>query len=385
MTTHPTTRIDEIRNQSIDKMISPLIESPPDATLSKILGLLKDRVAYQVFVPESNRCGMISERDILKETNLDTAKASVLTKYVPTLEKGSLVGEAARLMSDYRIRAVPVSEQRKIIGQVNCSRVLEEIRGKMERGLRISALATKTPQPIEEETPQSKARDLLVRRRIDHLPVTQGKRVSGLVTSTQIISLLGGTQRIGSKSILPQTKGSLDFPARDLMDANPLTYSPDATAERALEQLLDSAKTCVLITQWEELQGIATQRDFMTLLAAPEPEPDFPVFMIGLPEDPFESEATKAKFKRTVHQLHKVYPDIIEARSVIKAKHKSGAERERYEVSVQIRTPRDSYSYKAEGWELPVIYDLITDRLKRLMTKKLKPRRHRERESPELP
>jgi len=180
----------------------------------------------------------------------------------------------------------------------------------------------------------------------------------------------------------PQTKASLDFPTGDVMDRNPVTCPPDAPAERALDLLMDNAKTCVLITQWEELQAIATQRDFMTLLAEVEPEPEIPVFIVGLPEDPFESEAAKVKFKRIIRQLNRVFPDILEARSIIKSKHKAGRERGRYEVTVQIRTPRDSFSYSDEGWELPLVYDLITDRLKRLMTQKQKPRR-RERESAE--
>ena len=122
----------------------------------------------------------------------------------------------------------------------------------------------------------------------------------------------------------------------------------------------------------------------MTLLADVEPETDVPVFIVGLPEDPFEAEATKAKFRRIVSQLRKVFPNIVEARSVIKSRFsKPGKERGRYEVTVQIRTPTDSYTYSEEGWELPAVYDVITDRLKRLMTHKRKPRRQRERESEE--
>jgi ribosome-associated translation inhibitor RaiA len=151
-----------------------------------------------------------------------------------------------------------------------------------------------------------------------------------------------------------------------------------------LDLILSGTRTYILVTQWEELQGIATHRDFMTLLAGTEPESELPIFMVGLPEDPFEAEATKAKFKRTINQLHRVFPDIIEARSVIKSKStKPGKERRRYEVNVQIRTTRDLHTYSEEGWELPAIYDIITDRLKRLLIQKQKPRRSREREAQE--
>jgi CBS domain-containing protein len=244
-------------------------------------------------------------------------------------------------------------------------------------------LSTENPITIEEDDTVAKARDILVRKRIDHLPVLKDKRIVGLLTSSHIVSLLKPPERVGSKSIRPYIKSSLDFRVGDSMDMTPLTCPPDATAEQALESILKIDKTCILVTQWEELQAISTQRDFMTLLAEVEPAPEFPVFIVGLPEDPFEAEATKSKFKRAVNQLYKVFPDILEARSVIKSKFKAGRDRGRYEVTVQIRTPVDSFSYSDEGWDLPELYDLITDRLKRLMTDKQKPRRARQRENSE--
>ncbi len=375
--------VDELKIRSIDNLVSPLVESPSDVTLSKILGLLQDRGAYEVFFPEGTRCGMISEREVLKASSIEAMKPSALVSYVPVLKKEALVGEAARLMADYRVRATPISDGRKIIGQVNCTTLLRELRGRIGGDLKITSLATENPITIEEEDSVAKARDLLVRKRIDHLPVIKERRVVGLLTSSHIVSRLKPPERVGSKSIRPDTKSSLDFRSGDAMDPTPLTCPPDTPAEQALESILKTAKTCTLVTQWEELQAISTQRDFMTLLAEVEPAPEFPVFIVGLPEDPFEAEATKAKFKRVVNQLYRVFPDILEARSVIKSKFKAGRDRGRYEVTVQIRTPVDSFSYSDEGWELAALYDLITDRLKRLMTHKQKPRRTRQRENTE--
>ncbi len=252
--------------------------------------------------------------------------------------------------------------------------------------MRITSLAVNDPITIESEASIAKARDLMIRKRIDHLPVTKQKRLEGMITSADIVAHITQPERLGSKSMKPETRGVFDFAVQDTMESDPLTCSPDTGAEQALNLILSSPGTYILVTQWEELQAIATHRNFMTLIAEPEPETNVPVFMVGLPEDPFESEATKAKFKRIVNQLLRVFPDIIEARSVIKSKFsKPGKERGRYEVTVQIRTSRNSYTYSEEGWDLPAVYDTITDRLKRLMTQKQKPGRQRERERPEIP
>jgi CBS domain-containing protein/ribosome-associated translation inhibitor RaiA len=373
--------VEEFKLQPIESVISKLVEAPPDGSLWKIIGRFREGNSYEVFFPEGARCGMISLRSLLRTTNLEATKPSAIMSYVPVLSKNSQVGDAARVMSEHRIRSVPTSDGHTIIGQVDSTTLLRGLTGKIGSELRIAFLASINPLTIEANASGAKARDLMVRKRIDHLPVVEGKREVGMLTSLHLVSRLAPSESVGVKSIRPQLKSSLDFPVKEVMDQNALTYPPDASAEQVLDSLLKSGKSCVMVLQWEEIQGIATQRDFMSLLAQKEPEPEVPVFIVGLPDDPFESEATKAKFKRVVNQLHRSYPDIIEARSVIKSKLKAGKERGRYEVNVQIRTPGNSYTYSEEGWELAAIYDVVTDRLKRLLTQKQKPHKKHEREN----
>ena len=378
--------VEELRHRPVDTLISSLIESRPDATLAKIIGLFREHEAYEVFFPEGTRCGVISVRDVLRTTNIETAKPSNAMSYVPLVEQNAIVSEVARLMTDYRVRAVPISDGRKVIGQVNCATILRELKGKIGDSSRITTLATENPITIDRMASANKARDLLIRKRIDHLPVTsEGRKLTGMLTSGHVVERMVPRERVGSKSMQPETRRGFEFPVGDATEPNPLSCSPESSTEHALDLMLKSTRTAILVTQWEEIQAIATQRDFMGLLAEVEPEPEVPIFMIGLPEDPFEAEATKAKFKRTINQLHRSFPDILEARSVIKSKFtKPGKERGRYEVTVHIRTIRNSYSYSEEGWELPAVYDVITDRLKRLLTQKTKRRRMRERETQEI-
>jgi CBS domain-containing protein len=374
----------ELLNEPTDSFVSKLVESSPDTSLAKIVGLLRERGVYEVFLPERNRCGIIPARNVLKATNIELTKTKALMSYVPVVSRQSSVGEVARVMADYRVRAVPISDGRKIIGQVNSADILARLNGKIGSDVRVTSIAAKNPVTITDEASIAKARDLMVRKRIDHLPVTKLTRLVGTITSSHIVSRMATPQRLGKKSMKPETWGVLDFAVKDAMDNEPLTCPPDTSADDALGLILRSARTCILVTQWEELQGIATYRNFMTLIAEVEPDPQVPVFIVGLPEDPFEAEATKAKFRRIVNQLRRVFPDIIEARSIVKSRFsKPGKERGRYEVTVQIRTSRDMYSYSDEGWELPVIYDQITDRLKRLMTRKKDFRRERVRKEQE--
>jgi CBS domain-containing protein len=378
--------MEAIRRQTVESCLSDLVESPSETSMAKIVGLFKERGIYQVFLPEEGRCGIISARDALKTANIEATRAAAIMSYVPVIGKESSVGEAARLMMDYRTRAIPISDGHKIVGQINSVDILAQLKGKLGEEMRVTSVAVNDPITIESEASIAKARDLMIRKRIDHLPVIKQRRLEGMITSGDIVAHITQPERLGSKSLKSETRGVFDFAVRDFMEDNPLSCSPDTSLEKALDLVLSSQGTYILITQWEEVQAIATHRNFMSLIAEAEPETDVPLFIVGLPEDPFESEATKTKFKRIVNQLLRVFPDIVEAKSVIKSTFsRPGKERGRYEVTVQIRTSRNSYTYSEEGWDLPAVYDIITDRLKRLMTQKQKPGRHRERERPEVP
>jgi len=94
---------------------------------------------------------------------------------------------------------------------------------------------------------------------------------------------------------------------------------------------------------------------------------DVPVFIMGLPEDP-DSALAGSKFKKTMMAFAKVYPKIDEARANIRTHVKPGS-KTRYEVEVFVKVPGHRFEFVEEGWELPIVFDRISDKLKRLMTK----------------
>ena len=139
-------------------------------------------------------------------------------------------------------------------------------------------------------------------------------------------------------------------------------------------------KTYYIVHHWREIQGIVTYRDFVVFLAEPE-KLDIPAYIVGLPDDPFEAQLARIKFMRNAKALRKSFPKIEEIRSIIKTKDVSGS-RCRYEVNVLIRAAGERYIYSQEGWELPSIFDLITDKMMRLLTKKRKKWRRNVRKFP---
>jgi len=144
-----------------------------------------------------------------------------------------------------------------------------------------------------------------------------------------------------------------------------------------LRRMIENGATYHVVGLWHEIQGIVTFRDFILFLAEPE-EPDIPAYIIGLPDDPFEAQLAKMKFMRNARALRRASPKIEEIHSTIRRRDVSGG-RCRYEVNVSVRSAGKTYVYSMEGWDLPSIFDSITDKMKRALTKKQIKRRRRSR------
>jgi ribosome-associated translation inhibitor RaiA len=152
------------------------------------------------------------------------------------------------------------------------------------------------------------------------------------------------------------------------MDTNILVCEPDERASDVLKRMIEQDKTYALMKQWDELQGIATYRDFVALLVEPE-KLDFPAYIVGLPDDPFEAHLARAKFFKEAKALRRSFPDIEEIRAMIKTKSVPSG-RHRYEISVSIETRGKIHAYSAEGWDLPVAFEGLQGKMKRILTQR---------------
>src|SRR4030042_2117304 len=100
--------MESIKKLEVNSLISPVISVSPTCPLSKGVGGLKEANAYEVFLEENGKIGIVSTRDVLKASSITTEKASNLAIYLPNLSRRSSVGEAARLMMEYHVRALPI-------------------------------------------------------------------------------------------------------------------------------------------------------------------------------------------------------------------------------------------------------------------------------------
>ncbi len=94
-----------------------------------------------------------------------------------------------------------------------------------------------------------------------------------------------------------------------------------------------------------------------------------PFYIVGLPDEPLEAAQAKMKFERLSNELSRAFPFIEEVRAVVKSK-KAAKTHARYEVTVEVYTPRDRHAFSEVGYNLAAVFDAMGPKMKRLLSSK---------------
>lgn len=125
--------------QLLDKKGSDIWSTTPDASVYDALLLLAEKnVGALLVLQEGELVGIISERDYARKVAL-RGKASVktpvkeiMTENVVTVSPQTTVEKAMALMTDKRIRHLPVVEEGKLVGVISIGDLVKSIIAKQE-------------------------------------------------------------------------------------------------------------------------------------------------------------------------------------------------------------------------------------------------------------
>ncbi len=111
----------------------------------------------------------------------------VMVRDVKTIEKGSSVRDAAKMMTDFRVGSLIVTDDKKrMIGIVTESDVLRVVAEGKSVDEKVDSVMTKKVFYVKPEDDIEDAVEIMVKNKIKKLPViTQGALV-GIITATDI-------------------------------------------------------------------------------------------------------------------------------------------------------------------------------------------------------
>ena len=114
------------------KSSSKVITITPDATVRDLLALLAEHNIGAVIVSGDRKSvdGIVSERDVVRKLNgndevLGAPVEQIMTAVVQTCEPGYDVDELMAVMTEHRIRHVPVLDDGELIGVVSIGDVVK--------------------------------------------------------------------------------------------------------------------------------------------------------------------------------------------------------------------------------------------------------------------
>src|SRR5712692_4354806 len=103
----PLTDVESFQRQSIAAILEkrPLFEE--DERIAKAVGHLRESGNYEVFLAQGRHYSSVTVRDLMYASDPVNTKLGAVAYLVPEVPRDGTIGDAARLMYDHRLRALP--------------------------------------------------------------------------------------------------------------------------------------------------------------------------------------------------------------------------------------------------------------------------------------
>ena len=366
----------EISQAKIMPLVRPATIIEPSFTVSRVINELSKNNSYDVFCTDGKSILATNVRSLLVGKDIVDMNVKPFLYSIPYLTKKDIVQRAANIISHYRVRSVPVVDKSKIIGEVSAKSILKLLSQKNNKWIKANLIYTQNPITIPSDQSLSNARKLMSTKRIDHLPVVNKDRVQQVLTSYHILHTINPLQSLGRKSRGVRRIRKLESKIGNLGSTRIPQCAPNDDLNFILDVMLRTDTTCCLVNLWDNLQGIITYRDILSLLAI-KMEKDIPLYIVGMPEEQENVDLITSKFNNTLKRIQKVYSEIQEAKISLK-KRRSGSKNKRggvYDVSVMITTPHyPPFTFKETGWDLSQVFETLSQRMLRRLSKRAKRR-----------
>ena len=191
---------------------------------------------------------------------------------VVTLEPHHEVEAAASMMVGKRVGAIPILQANLMIGLVTGSDILGAIRKRNPRalwgqtpeaGVKVSEYMQRQPDALEPDSDVAEAAGICRRKELQHLPVTEGGVLVGLVSEHEL------------RFELEEHEGRADQSLSEVMVTDLITIGPDEDLSTAADSMIDNKVSGLPVVHGDGLVGFLTDQDVMQHFTAKFRVPGF--------------------------------------------------------------------------------------------------------------
>ena len=359
----------EIQDIKVRSLKEPAIVIDPSYSVSKVINTLSKKNAYDAFCINGKSIQSTNLRSLLGGKDIVDMIIEPFLFSIPSVGLNETLQKAANILSHYRVRAVPIVEKGKIVGQVTAKKIIQLLAKKDNKWITANLLYTKNPITINSDDSLSTARKLMYNKRIDHLPVLKKGNVSQVLTSFHLVDTLNPHESLGRKSVGMKKIRNLESKIGNIGSTRIRQCGTTDNLNQILNAMIKNDTSCCLVHHWGNLQGIITYRDILSLLAV-KLEADIPLYIIGMPEDQKSVNLITSKFNQTLKLFQKTHSDIQEARISIKQKRSGRQRTGKFEISFMVITDHtEPRIYTEVGYDLSQMIESLSRKLSRNITK----------------
>lgn len=264
-------------------MTSPVITVSPETKLTEARRILDDhKIRALPVMKDDELVGIVTRRGLLRldlsqldlhawqnMVTLDEAMVSEIMSTKPlTVIPTSRVPKAARVMLENKITALPVLENKKLVGILTNSdlmRFIVEEFPTLKRKVIVEHLMTEEVVSIDEDTSLLEAHRLMGTMRIRSLPVIRENQLVGLVTRTDLMS--SDISRLAARNNQEVSLKILTQSVEQIMTRDLITVRADALVTDAAQLMINYKIHCLPVVDAEgKLTGIITESDLFLLI-----------------------------------------------------------------------------------------------------------------------
>jgi acetoin utilization protein AcuB len=114
--------------------------------------------------------------------------SQIMSQKVVTIPPDQRVGQALKLMQKHQIRHLPVVEGKRMLGWITSRDLREVLLASMLEEIKVGDVMVQAPITVSPETKVEEAARLIHENRIGGMPVMEGDKLVGVITLLDLIS-----------------------------------------------------------------------------------------------------------------------------------------------------------------------------------------------------
>ena len=284
--------------------------------------------------------------------------------YLSPVKTTTDILEVARLLAEQDVDAIPVEQDKQIIGVVRsfdvATALVEEI-----AGMKVKDVKYLKPPKVNNNDPVATAIEIMQTKKLDTLPIFTEGVLTGVVGLKDIIRKMINwspkrdvSQRFNaelpSKAAQTDTNHFTSLPVDNFTEDPILSIQSTGTLSDAIILMQQNNQTSIVVMEGDQFQGMLSLRSVLSTIAKQQKVQNFSIQFVGLNDVTLTEHQNNVLHSITERYAEKLQRKIDHTFSVnlhLKETNKDGKQR-LFEVKLKLEMPGKLLTSEKSDWDL---------------------------------